>query len=34
MAENFTEVEFAGQKVEAPKGGYYDRFRSIPVSTS
>lgn len=30
MGEEFTEVEFAGQKVLVPKGGYYDRFRSNP----
>lgn len=30
MAEEFTEVEFAGHKVMVPKGGYYDRFRSNP----
>jgi hypothetical protein len=30
MSGRFTEVEFGGQKVEVPKGGYYDRFRSNP----
>ncbi len=30
VVEEFTEVEFAGQKVRVPKGGYYDRFRSNP----
>lgn len=30
MAENLTEVEFAGHKVMVPAGGYYDRFRSNP----
>jgi hypothetical protein len=30
MAEDLTEVEFAGRKVMVPKGGYYDRFRSNP----
>lgn len=30
MATQFTEVEFAGQAVEVPKGGYYDRYRSNP----
>ena len=30
MAERFTEVEFGGQKVEVPEGGYYDRFRMNP----
>lgn len=30
MEEEFTEVEFAGQKVKVPKGGYYDRFRMNP----
>ena len=30
MAEQFTEVEFAGQKVKVPKGGYYDRFHMNP----
>jgi hypothetical protein len=30
MAEQFTEVEFAGQKVKVPKGGYYDRFQMNP----
>lgn len=30
MAEESTEVEFAGQKILVPKGGYYDRFRSNP----
>lgn len=30
MANELTEVEFAGHKVMVPKGGYYDRFRSNP----
>ncbi|MGC4024305.1 MAG: hypothetical protein QM744_03630 [Mesorhizobium sp.] len=30
MAKQFTEVEFGGQKVKVPKGGYYDRFRMNP----
>jgi len=30
MATLFTEVEFAGQTVEVPEGGYYDRYRSNP----
>lgn len=30
MAQELTEVEFAGHKVMAPKGGYYDRYRSNP----
>ncbi|RJG45527.1 acetoacetate decarboxylase family protein [Mesorhizobium sp. DCY119] len=30
MAEEFTEVEFADQKLLVPRGGYYDRFRSNP----
>lgn len=30
MAGRFTEVEFAGHKVEVPAGGYYDRYRSNP----
>ncbi|MFT4119155.1 acetoacetate decarboxylase [Bradyrhizobium sp.] len=30
MAEQFTEVEFAGHKVKVPKGGYYDRFHMNP----
>lgn len=30
MAGESVEVEFAGQKVLVPKGGYYDRFRSNP----
>ena len=30
MATQLTEVEFAGQTVEVPKGGYYDRYRSNP----
>ena len=30
MATEFTEVEFAGQTIEVPKGGYYDRYRSNP----
>jgi hypothetical protein len=30
MAAQFTEVEFGGQKVKVPKGGYYDRFRMNP----
>ena len=27
MVAQFTDVEFAGQQVKVPKGGYYDRFR-------
>jgi hypothetical protein len=30
MSSAVTELEFAGQKVEVPQGGYYDRFRSNP----
>jgi hypothetical protein len=30
MSEDYTEVEFAGQKVRVPKGGYYDRFHERP----
>lgn len=30
MATQFTEVEFGGETVEVPKGGYYDRYRSNP----
>ena len=30
MATQFTEVEFGGQTVEVPKGGYHDRYRSNP----
>lgn len=30
MVEQFVDVEFGGQKVRVPKGGYYDRFRSNP----
>lgn len=30
MAEELTEIEFAGHKVMVSKGGYYDRFRSNP----
>ena len=30
MTGESIEVEFAGQKVLVPKGGYYDRFRSNP----
>lgn len=30
MVTQLTEVEFAGQTVEVPKGGYYDRYRSNP----
>jgi hypothetical protein len=30
MDGQFSEVEFAGQKVLVPEGGYYDRFRSNP----
>lgn len=30
MTGESIEVEFAGQKVRVPKGGYYDRFRSNP----
>lgn len=30
MATQSTQVEFAGQTVEVPKGGYYDRYRSNP----
>lgn len=30
MAEQFTEVEFGGQKAKVPKGGYYDRYRMNP----
>ena len=30
MADHMIEVEFAGRKVAAPAGGYYDRFRSNP----
>ena len=30
MATELTEVEFGGQAVEVPKGGYYDRYRSNP----
>lgn len=30
MSTQLTEVEFAGQTVEVPKGGYYDRYRSNP----
>ncbi|MGX9981746.1 hypothetical protein [Methylobacterium fujisawaense] len=30
MTAESIEVEFAGQKVLVPKGGYYDRFRSNP----
>lgn len=30
MTDEFTEVDFGGQKVMVPKGGYYDRFRSNP----
>lgn len=30
MVETVTEVEFAGQRVAVPTGGYYDRFRSNP----
>lgn len=26
----FTEVEFGGQKVTVPEGGYYDRYRMNP----
>jgi hypothetical protein len=31
MTARFIEIEFAGQKVEVPEGGYYDRFRMNPV---
>ena len=27
MVAQFTDVEFAGQQVKVPKGGYYDRCR-------
>ncbi|PZO68223.1 MAG: acetoacetate decarboxylase [Paracoccus denitrificans] len=30
MTEETVQVEFAGQTVDVPKGGYYDRFRSNP----
>jgi len=30
MDGQFTDVEFAGQQVKVPKGGYYDRFRMNP----
>ncbi len=30
MVEQFVDVEFGGQKVLVPKGGYYDRFGSNP----
>ncbi len=30
MVEQFVDVEFGGQTVQVPKGGYYDRFRSNP----
>lgn len=30
MTEKMTEIEFAGQKVMVPAGGYYDRFRLNP----
>lgn len=30
MNKDFVEVEFAGQTVKVPAGGYYDRFRSNP----
>jgi hypothetical protein len=30
MVEQFVDVEFGGQTVRVPKGGYYDRFRSNP----
>jgi hypothetical protein len=30
MVERLTQVEFGGQKVDVPQGGYYDRFRSNP----
>ena len=30
MTQGSIAVEFAGQKVLVPKGGYYDRFRSTP----
>lgn len=30
MSMQLTEIEFAGQTVEVPKGGYYDRYRSNP----
>ncbi|TWI33884.1 acetoacetate decarboxylase family protein [Paracoccus sulfuroxidans] len=29
-SKDFVEVEFAGQQVKVPAGGYYDRFRSNP----
>lgn len=30
MGRHFAEVEFGGQKVDVPVGGYYDRFRMKP----
>jgi hypothetical protein len=30
MTTQFTEVEFGGQTVKVPKGGYYDRYRMNP----
>lgn len=30
MTERFTQVEFGGQQVTVPAGGYYDRFRMNP----
>jgi hypothetical protein len=30
MTERFTQVEFGGQQVAVPAGGYYDRFRMNP----
>lgn len=30
MDRRFTQVEFGGQKVQVPEGGYYDRFRMNP----
>lgn len=30
MTENNAEVEFGGQKILVPKGGYYDRFHNQP----
>ena len=30
MHERFTEVDFGGQRVAVPAGGYYDRFRMNP----
>lgn len=29
-AQQFTEIEFGGQKVKVPQGGYYDRFHLQP----